>query len=204
MPTPNQTSVEKLNQLRLEIAQAEETLEKLYVSIKDAQTKNEGVLEDFTAKLGALNDEITAGQSSLNSLVAQKNQVQVEIATLSRNKDIIVGDIEAFQKKSALIQDSVTQLQDSVTFLNTTIAGLNKTIALLQDQKSALSNDIATITNEIKKLKIDRDTADQDYMASAKRLISIAGREQALIQRETFIKAKYEDAGIPYQPIPTK
>ncbi len=176
------------------------------------------------ARVGALVEaEMTQRRADITGMIQQRMDEEVR-----RDEAIATGN--TYRADNEVLEGRNTELEASVAAGTAQVAALDTSISEKQKQDKALDDSISTKTADEAALvernaeltatnaALDASIADKtaeearladgittmtaDYQTKEKQLFAFGKRETALNQREAFTKAKYEEAGIAYTPIP--
>lgn len=106
-------------------------------------------------------------------------------------EDKIVKNSKIFAEIGQLKSLSIT-LTNSKINLETEISTLEKEISILAPQKEE-------IQKAIEILKENKKLSEEEYELSKQKIFGIADRERQLSEKEEFVKAKFEQAGLIYE-----
>lgn len=133
------------------------------------------------------------------TLLEQNTTLKTENETLSKK---VGGANEALENVSkALLEAEKTKksLGDTIATLESNKESLSNEVTALSAAKAKNINDITEQTVQIKKLEEEINNKKVEFKKEEKRLFNIVEREQRINQRETFIKERYERAGVDYR-----
>lgn len=179
-------------------SRTDEEKKKLEATIAPIRSQLEVLAEEkasLTDRIIKATETLTAVQKDNRELAEKKKTAEQELAgvlvKLTNAKtelDKVTGDIT----KEV---DEFNKLVDERDELKENIKKLNEDIRLKKEEASMVISDIEKQTkeagDELTKVKAQ-------YETEKRKLFTIADRERAVSQREEFIRAKYQEAGIDF------
>lgn len=181
-PAREQTERDRVRALiEAEMSDATTLLAKTVQKQKDAEKAREEA-----------NATVTKLTNDQNDLIAQNSSLEATRIARKSSLDALEANI-ASEKK----------LEDNLTGAN---SALTATRDSLQAQIADLSGQISSLTDEVNEKTLESANLDSDILAKKTeyksieaRLFTVGARETALTNREAFIRAKFDEAGVPYQ-----
>lgn len=172
---------------------------------------------DREIKLKVINTEISNLKKSNQDTEESSSKKIKELNTLINTLSTAIEDL--LNKKSIIVDKINTQnkiltdIVEKVSINEKILDNLNKSIPVLESDISKLEKTIKTNTGIIEEQKVDilgRNLAltslkdniakkEAEYIELERKAFTIANRPDLLDQREAFIKAHYERAGIKYE-----
>lgn len=162
--------------------------------IEEAQKKAENELK----RIEKAKDEVRTIQKQKGVLEGQNKTLAAQIADKeARKKEIdkeivlCTGILEEKTADIAIASDKVEEYVGQMTMIKNEIVVQHELLGSKVNAVKVVEKDLkkATISLEEKKIEVEAQIA---------RLVAIAEREDALNQRESYVKEKYKQAGINY------
>jgi hypothetical protein len=104
----------------------------------------------------------------------------------------LVPEVREFEAREVGLKQSVTSLSQ----LKETLISENQSI---QDKLTLINESVEAKLKEVSVINAQIEAKNAEFAVAIRRLFAISQRETAVDQREAFIKAQYEKAGIKYQ-----
>lgn len=202
-----QNSVRKESQNLDELIQKKKGIEKeiedLSVSLTDSKART-------AAEIAGLKKDHESAKASINKdiidLEAKKTKLDDDIKTSENNLSNLKNTETSELAKHELKKKEYDALLATLEGLNTTISKLKGEVI---DQETILGKkklevgqcdaDILLKKDTIKQLDADISKKKQEYKALEASAFSIISKQQTLENREEFIRAKYDRAGIKWE-----
>ncbi len=181
-------------------ADASATLDSLNAQIQTAKDALASINANIATAQLSFENQSADSQNKLKDLLAQRDSVLAEINSLSDKKTSLLSTISSLEKEILELTNEKSDLNDAIAGLSVQKTQLTNDNKVKQDILDDLNAKIAEAAAGLSDAVTKKAKADADYLASAARLIAAADRDAALDQREAYIKAKFDSAGLPYEP----
>lgn len=124
-------------------------------------------------------------------LVGKKEALETVLKTLEDNKTVAERELKTAQRAAKIEEERLETLTDQRNDLEDTLKGIQADIEKETEALKALEEETKTKQKEL-------DDVESEYEIEKKKLVNIAERENIVNRKESQLKRRYEEWGIPW------
>lgn len=162
--------------------------------IADLEKKHSIAVKKCADELESLETKKVTGEAFVKTLEDKKASLTKSITDLNKDVEAITAEIEVLKAKVPPLENNITALGNTIETQRGTISNNKVIIQQHEDTKKEKLAEIAKIDKDIVK-KTD------EYKAIESQAFNLLKKEELLNNREAFIKAQYERAGVKWENI---
>jgi len=174
--------------------------------ILDAEMKNkQDSISILTGKIDNLNKELKNMEEDKGTLEKQINDVKDQLSKLNIDKDYMtksynstLAQIKTQELILSGVVDTILLKENKVISLDNEITEKQSEIVKIKDKLVEYAKDEKDLIENIGKLKSEYEEIKKNVSDDNRKRFELQNRSVELDKRELFIKAKFEEAWVPY------
>jgi chromosome segregation ATPase len=203
---------QKVTQLIHEVQTKEKLLEEVKVqhekTLERSKAEHNALADSLKRTKEGLEHSIEKLTISLSELKSTEIRVREAITVLEQRHKALEIDIESQkgvlaskEEEAAKLTKHIESLTKQINGRNSELLELDETIASKKNELQARTDDVVALEKTIKTLDKKIEKKEQELEVLVAKQFAITKREEALLQRESFIKDTYERAGVAFPEI---
>lgn len=186
-------SFEKARELELNTLQEEKST--VLAEIRALRTKTSGVGDEYNRLVEenrVLEVRFDGVKKRYDDMVRSKEAITSEVGALT-------AELQDVRAQVAVAQKGISQARETYDIVKHDIDTLLAQKTELETHVGSLQNEIALLVKEQKETAAETEHLQKEYEATAHLRVTLAEKEQELIQREEYIKEQYRKIGMTYE-----
>lgn len=186
-------SFEKARELELNTLQEEKST--VLAEIRALRTKTSGVGDEYNRLVEenrVLEVRFDGVKKRYDDMVRSKEAITSEVGALT-------AELQDVRAQVAVAQKGISQARETYDIVKHDIDTLLAQKTELETHVGSLQNEIALLVKEQKETAAETERLQKEYEATAHLRVTLAEKEQELIQREEYIKEQYRKIGMTYE-----